>query len=88
MEETISRDLAVKVALDMANRYDEDIEGCDGDELIAYSECISCCMHIAYILRYGKFPSDSYGDLQQQLNFHALNEEAKQLYKEPLQWPI
>ena len=49
-------DSVVNVCLDMANRYDEDIEGCDADELIRYGEGITCCFRLAYIFKYGKFP--------------------------------
>jgi hypothetical protein len=50
--------LAIKVCVDMAVRYDEDIEGCDGDELLRYGEGITCCFRLAYILKYGKFPPE------------------------------
>jgi len=52
------RERAVRICIDMAERYDADIEGCDGDELIAYSEAISCCFRLAYIIKYDKFPKD------------------------------
>ena len=49
-------DAVVKVCIDMANRYDEDIYGCGIDELIRYGEGITCCFRLAYIFKYGKFP--------------------------------
>lgn len=71
---------ARKVVLDMANRYDEDVEGCSGEELIAYGEAISCCYRLAYILKYGKYPDNSTPWAKE---FIA---EAKQLYKDPIVW--
>jgi hypothetical protein len=34
---------------EMAKRYDFDIEGCDGDELIRYTEGIACALRLARI---------------------------------------
>ena len=73
---------AIKIVLDMANRYDEDIEGCTGNELGQYSEAISCCYRLAYIIKYGKFPQTIYPWGEEFVKM------AKQLYKEPLTWPI
>ena len=81
IEDTLSRDWAVRVVLDMANRYDEDIEGCDGYELIRYTEAISCCFRLAFALKYSHFQSDGEEDKAKKLT-----KIAKQLYKEPLQW--
>jgi hypothetical protein len=50
------REQAVDACLDMANRYDFDIEGCDGDELLRYGEGITCCFRLAYIIKYGTMP--------------------------------
>lgn len=47
---------AVEACVDMAERYDTDIEGCDGDELLQYGEGITCSFRLAYIIKYGKFP--------------------------------
>lgn len=52
----IINERAIKVCIDMAERYDTDIEGCDGDELIRYGEGITCCFRLAYIIKYGEFP--------------------------------
>ena len=50
---------AVNVCLDMAERYDTDIEGCDGDELLRHGEGIACSIPgLAYIIKYGKFPPE------------------------------
>lgn len=46
----------VEVCVDMANRYDEDIEGCDEEELIRYGEGINCCMRLAYFFQRGTMP--------------------------------
>jgi hypothetical protein len=55
---TISREDAARVCVDMAERYDADIEGCDGEELSRYSEAITCSFRLAYILKYDKFPPE------------------------------
>ena len=47
---------AVTACVDMAERYDADIEGCDADELIEYCEGITCSLRLAYIIKYGTFP--------------------------------
>jgi hypothetical protein len=49
-------DKVVKVCIGMANRYDEDIEGCSADELLRYEEGITCCFRLAYFFRYGQMP--------------------------------
>ena len=49
-------DAIVRICIDMANRYDEDIEGCDADELTRFGEGIRCCYRLAYIFKYGKMP--------------------------------
>jgi hypothetical protein len=38
---------AVAMCREMAERYDEDIEGCDGEELTRYSEGIECSLRLA-----------------------------------------
>jgi hypothetical protein len=50
------QDRAVRACVDMAERYDADIEGCDGDELLRYGEGIECSFRLAYIIKYGTFP--------------------------------
>ena len=52
----IINERAVKACVDMAERYDCDIEGCDADELLRYGEGIDCCFRLAYIIKYGEFP--------------------------------
>ena len=47
---------AVRACVDMAERYDADIEGCDADELIRCGEGIECSFRLAHIIKYGKFP--------------------------------
>lgn len=55
------QDRAIHACVDMATRYDADIEGCDGDELIRYGEGITCCLRLAHIIKYGTFPTpDTY----------------------------
>ncbi len=51
---------AIRACIDMANRYDSDIEGCDGEDLITYTEGISCSYRLAYIIKYGKFPTKDF----------------------------
>ena len=34
---------------EMSRRYDADIEGCDGEQMIAYSEGCTCCNRLAEI---------------------------------------
>jgi hypothetical protein len=51
-----TREHASDACLDMADRYDADIEGCDADELLRYGEGISASFRLAYIIKYGKFP--------------------------------
>lgn len=57
-EEERERSRAVSICIDMAERYDADIEGCDGDELVAYGEAITCCFRLAHIIKYDKFPPE------------------------------
>jgi hypothetical protein len=54
--EDVVRNSAIRACVDMAERYDADIEGCDADELIRYGEAIDCCFRLAYIIKYGTFP--------------------------------
>jgi len=50
----------IRACVDMANRYDADIEGCDSEELIAYTEAILCAYRLAYIIKYDQFPSSKF----------------------------
>jgi len=52
------REQAARACVDMAERYDADIEGCDADELLEYGEGITCSFRLAYIIKYGKFPPE------------------------------
>lgn len=52
------KEQAVAACVDMAERYDADIEGCDADQLIEYGEGITCSFRLAYIIKYGKFPPE------------------------------
>ena len=82
------RERAIKIVLDMANRYDEDIEGCDGEQLIGYDEAIACCHRLAYVIKHGLYPESEKRTELRKSNEQKLVESAKQLYKEPLTWPI
>src|SRR5208282_6089915 len=50
----------IRACVDMANRCDADIEGCDSEELIAYTEAILCAYRLAYIIKYDQFPSSKF----------------------------
>lgn len=73
------RERCIKICIDMANRYDEDIEGCNADELIRFGEGVTCCFRLAYIIKYEKFPP-TLGDAWQT----EFVEISKELYKAPL----
>ena len=38
---------AAALCSEMANRYDDDIEGCDADELLRYTEGVTCASRLA-----------------------------------------
>lgn len=75
---------AVQICMDMADRYDNDIEGCDGDELLRYEEGFSCALRLAFILAFGRFPPKEGGwgkDWNDLVNRNKLN-KFKQKRKE------
>jgi hypothetical protein len=72
--------IAVMACIDMATRYDFDIEGCSGDELLKYGEGISCCFRLAHIIKYGKHPGA--GDAWQTEFAELAKQHNEQLRKE------
>ena len=73
------RQRAIHICVDMAERYDTDIEGCDAEELVRYGEGISCAFRLAYIIKYGTFPPE--GDAWSTEFVEMLKEIRKEVHK-------
>jgi hypothetical protein len=83
------RQAHIHACVDMAERYDADIEGCDGDELLRFGEGITCSFRLAYIIKYGKFPpegdawSTEFAVMLEDIRKQAALDQTKPAEKEP-----